>query len=139
MSMNSKAIAFVLVAAALAQPGLAAAAPPESVVGTWLMQNNQAEEQLVVTNQGGPGSPAGETCRQIDGTLGVAPMQGFYCPDTGRIHMLHKNVSTKAVVRVFTGNLSDSLTGHPDRMAGTMTVVNIAFGPFGEFSFSASK
>lgn len=137
--MKSKALAVVLVAAALAQPGLAAAAPPESVVGTWLMQNNQTEEQLVITNQGGPGSPAGDTCREIIGAFGIAPMQGFYCPDTGRIHMLHKNVSTKAVVRVFTGNLSDSVTGHPDRIGGTMTVVNIAFGPFGEYSFSASK
>jgi hypothetical protein len=139
MSMNSKAIALVLVAAALAQPGLSAAAPPESVVGTWLMQNNQTQEQLTVTNQGGPGSPAGETCREIIGTLGVAPIEGFYCPTTGRLHMLHKNVFTKAVVRVFTGNLSDSVAAQPDRMAGTMTVVNIAFGPFGEFSFSASK
>lgn len=84
--------------------------------------------------------PANGTCRVILGTLaGIAPINGIYCPPTGYIHFLHKNASTKATVRTFTGSVTDAADPAPARMAGTFNVVNVAFGPFGVYPFSGSK
>jgi hypothetical protein len=69
--------------------------------------------------------------------IGIAPIRGGYCPVTGRIHFLHNNLNSHITVRVFTGNVSDGDPGQTWYMGGTMTVVNVGFGPFGEFNFSA--
>jgi hypothetical protein len=118
----------------------ASAAPPASLGGTaWNVQANRDAVQLVITNQGGPGAPGGATCPLIIGTIGIAPMRGWYCPATGRIHFLHNNLSTGATVRVFSGSVSDEVPGQSLYMGGTMAVFNAAFGYFGEYNFSATQ
>lgn len=133
-------IAIAVATAALLAAGSASAEPPANLGGTtWNLQANRDAVQLVITNQGGPGSPAGAACPLIIGTLGIAPFNGWYCPSTGRIHFLHRNLNSGATVRVFTGNLSDEAPGETLFMGGTMTVVNVGFGPFGEYNFSATQ
>jgi hypothetical protein len=133
-------IALAVTLATSLAGGIAAAAPPADLGGTtWNVQANREVVPLVITNQGGPGGPAGATCNLIVGTLGIAPIRGWYCPSTGRIHFLHNNLGSGATMRVFTGNLSDDVPDQPAYIGGTMTVVNIAFGPFGEFNFSATE
>jgi hypothetical protein len=117
----------------------ASATPPASVVGSWSILVDQTYTTLDITNQGGPGGPGGSTCRLIIGTIGIAPITGHYCLPTGRIHFLHKNVSSGATVRDFTGSVTAATAAAPAHMAGTFNVVNVAFGPFGEYPFSASK
>ena len=79
------------------------------------------------------------TCRVINGTLGIAPVRGWYCPESGRIHFHHKNLSTGLTVRTFTGSVSDDVVGQPLYMAGTVAIENAAFGDLGEKNFSAVK
>ncbi|MGH8523870.1 MAG: hypothetical protein ACREA0_11040 [bacterium] len=109
LKTTSLAIAAVAV---LAASCAASAAPPANLGGTtWTVQ--------------------------VTGTIGIAPIRGWYCPSTGRIHFLHNNLGSGKTVRVFTGNLSDDVVGQPLYMAGTMMVDNAAFGDLGEFNFSA--
>jgi hypothetical protein len=42
-------------------------------------------------------------------------------------------------VRTFTGSVTDAAGGSPEHMAGTFNVLNVAFGPFGEYPFSGTK
>lgn len=134
-------IAIALAAAALLAASAASAAPPENLGGTtWTVQTNRDAVQLVITSQGGPGAPGAETCRHINGDIGnVAHIRGWYCPSTGRIHFVHRNLGSGDAVRVFTGNLSDEVVGQPLYMAGTMTVLISAFGSLGEYNFSATQ
>lgn len=129
--------AFALTAAALLSD-VATAAPPANVVGTWTLLADQTYTTLDITNQGA-GGPGGSTCRVILGSLGIAPIMGYYCPATGRIHVLHNNLATGATVRTFTGSVTAATASAPAQMAGTFNVVNVAFGPYGEYPFSASK
>ena len=70
---------------------------------------------------------------------GIADIRGWYCPSTGRIHFLHTNAENKDfVVRVFTGNVSDTVSGQPLHMAGIATVLISPFGDLGEYNFSAT-
>lgn len=127
-----------LVAALIVSPlmtSAAVAAPPPWIVGDWTLYNGQSPEKLTIISQGAAG-----VCRQIVGEFaGIAPVHGFYCPDTGRIQLVHQNVETNQAVRVFTGNLTDYNGVGPMRMAGTYTIVNVAFGPFSEQGFAATK
>ena len=66
-------------------------------------------------------------------------VQGWYCSATGRIHLVHKNLSSGNAVRHFTGNVSDDVIGQPLYMAGTMMVLATAFGDLGEYPFSATR
>lgn len=126
-----------LAGAASLAAGPAFAAPPENIGNTtWTMQINRDVDELVITAQGGPGAPGAATCRVILGTFGVANINGWYCPSTGRIHFVHKNADTGTAVRVFTGNLSDEVRGQRLYMGGTVTVLNSAFGDLGEYNFS---
>ena len=118
--------------------GAAFATPPASLGNTtWAMQVNRELTQLVITSQSGPGAPGAATCRIINGTFGVANIRGWYCPATGRIHFVHKNAGSGNAVRVFTGNLSDDVPGETRYMSGTVTVLDAAFGDYGEYNFSA--
>jgi hypothetical protein len=130
---------FFALALAAAAAG-AQAAPPANIAGsTWTIQINRASDTLVINAQAGPGAPGNATCRIINGTLGIAPVRGVYCPDTGRITFHHRNIASGISVRAFTGNLSDELAGSPNLMAGTVMVLNAAFGDLGEYNFSASE
>ena len=136
------------IASALACAACVAAAPawaerPANLAGTtWTLQANRDVLQLVIDTQGGPGAPGAENCRGLDGTLNTTPdikVTGWYCPSTGRIHLVHRNLESKIAMRVFTGNVSDIVIGQPLYMAGTMTVLFSAFGDLGEYNFSAVK
>jgi hypothetical protein len=129
-------LAFALAAFAAGARG----APRANIAGsTWNLQVNRDATTLVIDTQARPGSPGNTTCRTINGTIGIAPIRGWYCPITGRIHFHHRNISNGVTVRAFTGNLSDELAGSPSLMAGTAMVVNAAFGDLGEYNFSASE
>jgi hypothetical protein len=136
------------IAAAIASASCVAAAPawaerPANIAGTtWVLQTNRDSGQLVIETQGGPGAPGADNCRPIDGSLSTTPdikVTGWYCPSSGRIHLVHRNLESKIAVRVFTGNVSDNVIGQPLYMAGTMTVLFSAFGDLGEYNFSAVK
>jgi hypothetical protein len=76
--------------------------------------------------------------RAFLGNLGVAPVHGWYCPNIGRVHLLHQNLGTGATVRAFTGQVSDDVVGQPLHMGGTLAIDNAAFGDLGETNFSAT-
>ena len=140
--MNRKRKQFMTIVAgigfALLMSGVASAAPPPSVVGTWSLLVDQTPTTLDITNQGGPGNGV---CRVILGTIGNvgAPIRGIYCPATGQLHFLHNNLASGVTVRTFTGSVTDAVVGSPAHMAGSFFVVNVAFGPFGEYPFSGTR
>ncbi|HZF81778.1 MAG TPA: hypothetical protein VEZ89_18520 [Rubrivivax sp.] len=122
-------------AAAVAQ-----AAPPANIAGTtWTLQANREVNQLVITHQGGAGAPGSAVCRLIIGTIGIAPIRGWYCPTNGRIHFLHNNLNSNVTMRVFTGNVSDEVVGQPLYMGGSVAVDNIGAGDLGEYNFAATQ
>ena len=129
--------------AALLAAGAASAERPADLAGTtWTLQANRTVLQLVIDTQGGPGANGAVTCRPLDGTLNTTPdikVTGWYCPSTGRIHLVHRNLHSRIAMRVFTGNVSDDVIGEPLYMAGTMTVLDAAFGDLGEYNFSATR
>lgn len=137
--MNST-IAFAVVAAASLASGAASAAPPADLEDTtWTVQVDGHADQLVITDQYGPGGPGGSTCLKITGEIGIAPIQGIYCPSSGNIQFLHRNLFSGVTVRVFTGKVLDAVLDQPLSMEGTMTTLNEGFGPFGFFEFSATE
>ena len=141
MKSAFKTLTFSVAALALFGAGNALAERPANLAGTtWTLQTTRDAVQLVILTQGGPGAPGAHTCRHISGDIGnVAHVQGWYCPATGRIHFQHKNLGSGNAVRVFTGNVSDDVIGQPLHMAGTMTVLDAAFGDLGEYNFSATR
>jgi hypothetical protein len=134
-----RTITCAVVAITFLWAGPAWAQRPTTLGGTiWTLQTNVDVVQLVITSQGGPGAPGAATCRHINGDIGsVAHIRGWYCPATGRIHFVHRNLDSGDAVRIFTGNVSDLVPGQPLTMAGTMTVLISAFGDLGEYNFSA--
>ena len=147
MNNFRKAILVSLGVATAFATTVASAARPDNLAGTtWSMQVNQAAEQLIINTQSGPGAPGASTCRVINGELGIAPptirIRGWYCPSTGRIHFLHKNLNNNTTVRVFTGTVSDVPADPLNTtwyMSGTMYVDDANFGDYGEYNFSATK
>jgi hypothetical protein len=135
---------FVLPASAAVALSVAAAsaiaARPASIANTtWTMQIDRDSVQLVVTTQGGPGAPGAAFCRHINGTLGIAPVRGWYCPESGDITLLHNNLDSGKTMRVFIGSVSNDVIGQRLYMAGTMRVMDAVFGDLGEYNFSAIR
>lgn len=130
---------FVL--ATVLATGTVWAAPPASVANrTWILDINGSSEEIFIDTQAGPGAPGNATCRRITGQLrGIPEFSGFYCPLTGRIHIVHRNLSSNLPMRTFTGTVSDEVAGQPLFMAGTATVLNANFGDLGEYVFSARE
>lgn len=118
---------------------VASAAPPNSVIGSWMILVDQTYTTLEITNQGAAGSPGGSACRVILGSIGASRMNGTYCPETGRVHFLQRNPTTNVVVRTYTGSVSAPSADLPAHIAGTSDVLNIGLGQFGESPFSGSK
>ena len=143
MKSSLKSCVLVIATAACVIAGNAWAQRPADLTGTtWTLQANRDTAQLVINTQLSPGAPGNAECRSIVGTLNTTPdivVTGWYCPSTGRIHLVHRNLTSKIAMRVFTGNVSDEVIGQPLHMAGTMTVLFSAFGDLGEYSFSAVK
>lgn len=144
MNHALEVLTFAVAAAASLAAGPAWAERPASLAGTtWTVQTNREAVQLVIETQGGPGAPGAANCRTINGHFNIsAPeigIRGWYCPSTGRIHFVHRNLASGDAVRVFTGNVSDDVIGQTLHMAGTMTVLISAFGDLGEYNFSATR
>jgi hypothetical protein len=143
--MNSfKTFRFAAAMAALLAAGTASAERPASLAGTtWTVQTNRDAVQLVIDTQGAAGAPGAAVCRTINGHFNLAPpeigIRGWYCPATGRIHFVHRNLDSHDAVRVFSGNVSDNVIGQPLYMAGTMTVLISPLGDLGEYNFSATR
>jgi hypothetical protein len=134
-------ITFAVTAAVCLAAGTVSAERPANIARTtWTLQTNRDAVELVINTQGGPGAPGAANCRSIRGEIGDVgvEIQGWYCPSTGRIHFVHKNLDNDNTVRVFTGNVSDDESGQPLYMAGTMTVLFSVFGDLGEYNFSAT-
>lgn len=134
-------IQIAVAAAALLAVTAAAAGlgPPHNLQGTaWTLQINRGTEQLVITSQPGPGPSGYATCPQILGTIGAAPIRGWYCPYSGRIHFLRYDLNTGVTAAVFTGNISDAVNNNQKLyMGGTVTVVDPFLGRLGEYNFAA--
>jgi hypothetical protein len=143
MRSSFKTLKLAVATAAFVAAGAASAERPANLAGTtWTMQVNRDVLQLIIDTQAGPGAPGAETCRHINGTINTTPdivVQGWYCVATGRIHLVHKHLRSGNAMRIFTGNVSDEVIGQPLYMAGTMTVLAIAFGDLGEYNFSATR
>jgi hypothetical protein len=135
---GTQRLGYAVAAALGLATGSAAAEPPANLGNTaWTLQVNRDVDQLVITSQSGPGAPGADTCRIINGELGVAKIRGWYCPDTGRIVFVHKNAGSGNAVRVFAGSLSDQVAGESSFMAGTVAILDASFGDYGEYNFSA--
>jgi hypothetical protein len=136
-----KVLFSLTLAAVLAAATTLSAARPANLAGTsWLVQVNGSTEVLNITTQGGPGAPGAANCRVINGDIrSVADIRGWYCPATGRVFFVHKNADSGLAVRVFSGHVSDEVLGQPLHMAGTVAIVNSAFGDLGEYNFSATQ
>jgi hypothetical protein len=125
---------FVL-AAALTAP--AWAARPANLAGTtWTVQTNRSTEQLVISYQGGPNTAGGPNCLLVQGTIGPAPVRGWYCAPTGQLHLRHSNMHTGVTVRVIDARVSDEVVGQPLYLGGTISVDDAAFGELGVYNFS---
>ena len=141
MKPTLKTITFAVATAVCLAAGTVSAQRPANIARTtWTLQTNIDTAALVINTQGGPGAPGAANCRTIRGELGSVGVQihGWFCPATGRIHFVHMNLDSGNAVRVFTGNVSDSVSGQPLHMAGTMTVLISPFGDLGEYNFSAT-
>ena len=110
---------------------------PPSIVGTWQGVANQSNVKLIITNQG----PTG-TCKSISGTLSNVPsggesyVQGFYCPATGRVSFVRKDVKSNDTFQSYSANVSD--VGPELRIAGTFAELNMA-NHLGEYNFAVEK
>lgn len=110
---------------------------PPSIVGTWQGFGNQSALKLVVTNQSGAGAN-----KSITGSLSNVPsggssnIQGFYCPETGRVSFIRKDTTTNDAFQSYNASVSD--VGTELRMAGTFAELSMA-GHLGEYSFSVEK
>jgi len=134
---------LAVAAATLLAVGAASAERPQNLANTtWTLQANRTVLQLIIDTQSGAGAPGAATCRHITGTISTTPdieVRGWYCPQSGRIHFVHRHLVSHDAMRIFTGNVSDDVVGQPAYMAGTMTVLNIAFGDLGEYNFAATR
>ena len=130
-------------AAALLAAGAASAERPANLANTtWTLQAGGNVLQLFIDTQSGAGAPGAATCRHISGTINTTPdieVRGWYCPQSGRIHFIHRHLVSHDAMRAFTGNVGDDVPGQPLHMAGTMTVLNTYFGDLGEYNFSAIR
>jgi hypothetical protein len=106
---------------------------PLSVVGNWSVQANRGTGTLSITSQGTSGN-----CEGITGTIyGGNPIQGFYCPFSGRIHFLRSLIyanGTLDTIQAYTGNVSQ--TGATLHIGGIFADTEWSFG---EYNFQASK
>jgi hypothetical protein len=130
--MRNLASAIILVSAAIGT-NVALAAPPPSVVGNWTVVGNQSNGVLVIRSQAATGA-----CRQIGGTIYGNPIEGFYCPSTGRIHFVRKAAATNDTFQSWLGSVGEDGAAM-DFMGGTFVVSMPAGGAFGQYNLSASR
>ena len=136
-----KSLPSLTLAALVLAAGAASAAPPANLANrTWILDLDGISMEVFIDTQAGPGAPGQANCRHLEGKInGIAQISGWYCPLTGRIHLVHQNSKSKVVMRTFTGVVSDEVDGQPLFMAGTATVLYAALGDLGEYVFSARE
>jgi hypothetical protein len=137
-----KTLVNFAVALAVGMPAAAHAAPPANIANTtWTLRvDGGADETLHIDTQHGSGAPGNLFCREVRGNLaGVALVKGWYCPNDGRIHLVHTHVISGVVMRAFMGNVSDEVAGQPLRIRGTAAIDYAALGDLGEVPFRAQR
>jgi len=137
--MKPHLLSLLLAAAATATIPAWAARPANLAGTTWTVQINGTSEQLVITHQGGTGTAGGPACVGIRGTIGPAPLRGWYCPLAGHLHLKHNNMATGATVRTIDAHVSDEVAGQPLYLGGTVWVEDAAFGELGAYNFSGTR
>ncbi|HET6842228.1 MAG TPA: hypothetical protein VFK06_11175 [Candidatus Angelobacter sp.] len=134
-----KKLLFILfVIAAGAVPSIAMMANwPASIVGTWQGVANQSNVKLIIKSQGTVGA-----CEAITGTMSNLPsggdsnIQGFYCPATGHLTFVRKDINNNSTFQSYSGSLAD--IGPELRMAGTFGEVNFV-GHLGDYGLFFEK
>jgi len=114
---------------------IAAAAPPASVTGYWSIIGNQSAGTLYLSQ-----GYATSTCKPINGKIYTNDIVlGYYCPPTGRIAFYRKN--SVGVSQAWVGNVSEVVTGQPQRMGGTFHALdmNAGSGLWAEYHFQGYK
>jgi len=113
--------------------------PPANVVGIWSGFANQTQVKLAIRTQGAVG-----VCPAITGAMsnvspagGASNIQGFYCPDTGRISFIRKDPKSNDTFQSYLASLSE-VGGPLDRMAGTFSELNFV-GHMREFNFAVER
>lgn len=110
---------------------------PTSIVGTWQGVANQSTVKLVIISQGTTGA-----CKTISGTLnnlpsgGASKIQGFYCPQTGHVRFVRKDVTSNDTFQSYSANMSDM--GTELYMAGMFAELNMP-DHLGEYNFAVQK
>ncbi len=106
--------------------------PPGHLANTtWTLQVNGSIEPLTISTKGGAGAPGAANCRAITGEIrNVAEVRGWYCPSTGRIHLVHTNLDSNRPVRV-TQLLSGAVTISSAVSTRRLSSVRIATGSIG--------
>ena len=135
-----KLLLSTLVALSLGSTSIAKADGwPISIVGNWNIIGNQHIGTLSIITQAAIGN-----CRRITGvvypgTPVAHPIEGFYCPFSGRLQFVRKLPANNDTLQVWTGNVSQD--GAVDRMGGTFTSVSAGLGggSLGEYNFQGAK
>lgn len=135
-----KLLLSTLVALSLGSASIAKADGwPISIVGNWNIIGNQHVGTLSIITQAAVGN-----CRRITGvvypgTPVAHPIEGFYCPFSGRLQFVRKLPANNDTLQVWTGNVSQD--GVIDRMGGTFTSVSAGLGggSLGEYNFQGAK
>lgn len=141
-SSLAAAAAAAIALASVANLAAAQALPPANIANTtWTLRvDGAADTTLFIDTQNGPGAPGNAVCRGIHGNFPAeVPVSGWYCPSTGRIHLLHENKGSRLTMRAFLGTLSDPGNGLPLRIEGAAVIDNSNFGDLGEVKFSAEQ
>jgi hypothetical protein len=114
---------------------------PASVSGNWTVLGNHSPGSLSITQF--PGAP-GSQCKPIRGFIyNTDVIEGFYCPNSGRIVFMRYIDNTNAPRQFWSGNLSQ--VGATLRMGGVFAsfvhnnVAGTVGGSLGEYNFQASR
>jgi len=115
---------------------------PDTVEGEWQVIGNHHAGTLLIRQHPGPGQ-----CKPISGEIyEVDAIEGFYCPDSGRIGFLrYSGKGFPFPKQWWVGNVSQFLRGRPLRLGGVFgapvhnNVVGTTGGSLGEYNFQAEK
>lgn len=136
-TLLKRVCATALGSMALLWVGVANAAHPASVAGTWSAAGNQTLGKLEIAQ-----AASAAVCKPIRGFIFVAAttIEGFYCPVTGRIAFARRTAGG-VPFQLYEGQVSRD--GAVDRIGGSFIIWNGAGGGFAnegiDFNFSAAK
>jgi hypothetical protein len=111
------------------------AAHPPSIAGNWAVTANQTLGTLVIVQ---PASAA--ICKPITGNIFGNPIQGNYCPSTGRV-VFARQTGAGIPFQLYQGHVSRDAP--VDRVGGSFLIWNAAGGVLPDqgvdFNFSGTK